>query len=302
MYFQAMRSYEWAVTRRMHTLQQAGDDYVAARHQERRWELMHTGIVDWARILGELLHRPWTAPQVQQPEVPEHTGLPASVAVAVHLLSEKRHDARVVAHAIEHVCQKGWLAEEFDRVVTASPKNTPGRSVRLEGGDLPADLDLGIRPTGPRRELAELAAQESTKQTATECLLEDVTRLLHSGDMRLPPHTVVRLGFHSAGETMLDRDFLTPRPHVAPFVTELFTPEGQLAQYQVPERTVLCLPEGIELPSSLASALQTEVHGTTGTTAIRVDVSPLISHDNIALFQRVLRREYHPTTTPDDFN
>ena len=35
---------------------------------------------------------------------------------------------------------------------------------------------------------------------------------------------------------------------------------------------------------------------------VRVDVSPLITHDNIALFQRVQRREFHPTTTPDDFN
>ena len=48
LYFQAMKSYDWALTRRMHELTQARDDYITSRHQERRWQLMHRGLVDWA--------------------------------------------------------------------------------------------------------------------------------------------------------------------------------------------------------------------------------------------------------------
>lgn len=302
MYFQAMRSYDWAVTRRMHALQQASDDYVTARHQERRWQLMQSGMGDWAPTLGELLHRPWDPPPTPELEVPAYDGLPASVAVAVPVDPAAGIDARVVGRAIEHVCQKGWLAEEFGRVLAASPMNCPGTGDEAQGGDLPADLDLGLRATGPRRELVEVAQEQSTKQAATQHLVAEIGGLLRSGDVRLPAQTVVRVGCYSEGETIADKDFLTPRDQVAPFVTEIFTPTALLAQYQVPERTVVCLPNGVEPPASLASLLQAEIHRCGGSATIRVDVSPLITHDNISLFERIKRPEYHPTTAPDDFN
>jgi hypothetical protein len=302
LYFQAMRSYEWAVTRRMHALQQASDDYVTARHQERRWQLMQSGLADWAQVLGELLHRPWAPPRPQQQDLPAYAGLPAAVAVAVPVDPDAGADFRSVGRAIEHVCQKGWLAEEFGRLVAASPANDPEVGVQLREGDLPADLDLGLRPVGPRRELVELAGRASTKQAATRHLLDEVSSLLHSGDVRLPPHTVVRVGSYSEGETMLDREFLQPRDQVAPFVTEVFTPAAQLAKYQVPERTVFCLPAGGDPPRSLAAALHADISHCGESAAIRVDVSPLVSHDNISLFQRIRRPEPRPTTSPDDFN
>jgi hypothetical protein len=303
LYFQAMRSYDWAVTRRMHDLQQAGDDYVTARHEERRWQLMQSGLADWARILGQLLHRTWAPPTSPELEVPVYAGLPAAVAVAVPVDTDEGVDVRVVGRAIEHVCQKGWVAEEFGRLVAASPMNNPrdpGRQSHT--GDLPADLDLGLRDVGPRRELTSVAERESSKRAATADLVAEVAALIHSGDVRLPPHTVLRVGAYSEGGSMLDRDFLTPRDQVAPFVTELFTPEAQLAQYQVPERSVFCLPNGIEAPRTLGSAMRAEVRHSDGFAAIRVDVSPLVTSNNIALFERIHRREQRPTSTPEDYN
>src|SRR6185503_4502194 len=58
-YFQQLRAYEWRVLHRLHTIRVAGDDYVAARQQERRWELMYQGLMDWSVVLAEILHRPW---------------------------------------------------------------------------------------------------------------------------------------------------------------------------------------------------------------------------------------------------
>ena len=304
LYFQAMKSYDWAVTKRMHALTRASDDYVTSRHQERRWKLMHHGLVDWARILSETLHRPWSPPRSPEVEqVPVYGGLPAAVGVAVPVLDQDAPDPRFVARAIELVCQKGWIVTEFARLLERSPANGAGGS--HDGGthgDIPADLDLGLGRTGPRRELAEVAARDDTKQVATRALLDAVSRLAHSGDIRVPARSVMRVGYYSQGETSLDRDFLTPRDQVAPMVTELFSPSAQLAQFQVPERSVLFLPEGIEVPASMDSRQQVSHVPSAGTTTIRVDLSTLVTHDNICLFQQIQRPEYRPTSSPDDYN
>ena len=43
---------------------------------------------------------------------------------------------------VERVCKRGWLAEEFQRVVAHSPLNDP--AAQPHSGDLPADLDRGL--------------------------------------------------------------------------------------------------------------------------------------------------------------
>ena len=191
-------------------------------------------------------------------------------------------------------------------MLEASPANSSANSGRSgdaeEQGDLPADLDLGQRRRGPRRELAQVASRESTKQAATRALLEVMSDLLHSGDVRLPNRAVMRVGFYSQGETSFDRDFLTPRDTVAPLVNEVFSPSAQLEQVQVPERTVLFLPQGIEVPRSLRATQRLTVMPSEGTMTIRVDLSATVTHDNISLFHRVERPEYRPTAPPDDFN
>lgn len=63
LHFHAMHSYARAVACRIHTLQRAADECVAARHEERRWQHVQAELADWAVVLGELLHRPWAPPR-----------------------------------------------------------------------------------------------------------------------------------------------------------------------------------------------------------------------------------------------
>jgi hypothetical protein len=296
-YFQALVAYEWQVSLRLHRLREASDSYVVARREERRWRVMQAGLRDWAATLAELLHRPWHVPT--QPDVPPgmYDDLPASVAVATPIDRDGGSDPRMVARAIEHVCQKGWLKDEFLRVVSASPSNDP--SALPHAGDLPADLDLGLRPHGPRRELVEVATSPAVKQAATRHLLSEVAELLREGDVRMPPQTVARIGPYSAGEPVLDREFFTlPTNDVAPFVPELFHPSALLAQHNLPQRSVLCVPSGTPAPRGT----QVDVHQCGYSVASRVDVSALISPRHIKLFTKPEQAPIAPATGVDEFN
>ena len=81
-YFQQLRAYEWRVLQRLHTITVAGDEYVVARQQARRWELMYQGLMDWAAVLAEILHRPWAVHEVGDEVQGDYGHLPAAVAVA----------------------------------------------------------------------------------------------------------------------------------------------------------------------------------------------------------------------------
>ena len=83
LYYRALRKYEWAVRRQMHALRVASDEYVTASQQEKRWALMYDGVLDWADVLAQLLHRPWSPRPHGSKDVHEDfKGLPAAVAIA----------------------------------------------------------------------------------------------------------------------------------------------------------------------------------------------------------------------------
>jgi hypothetical protein len=296
-YFQRLRAYEWQVTQRIHSLRQASDDYVAARQQEKRWAIMCRGLQDWGEILGELLHRPWThLPPVEQ-EVGEYQSLPAAVAVAVPVGVDTGPDQRIVVRTAEFICQRGWLADEFHRILDHSSRNDP--SMLSLSGDMPADLDLGLRPNGPRRELVEAAATPEVKLDATRHLIGDITELLSHGNVRLPTQTVVRLGPYSVGDEVPDTEFLTASSDVdAPLARDLFDAESLVMGYNVPERVVLCLPMGAT-PPSMEKA---HVHSCGTSAAMRVDISPLLRASGIRLFADSHRMEQYVPPDDDDFN
>ena len=297
LYFQALRAYEWQVMQRMHRIRQAGDEYVAARQQEKRWTLMYRGIQDWGAILSELLHRPWLTTSAEEERLGKYDGLPAAVAVAVPVGVDAGPDPRVVTRGVEAVCQRGWLLEEFDRLVAASPSNDP--AAQPHAGHLPADIDLGLRARGARRELIEVAAATTSKAAATQHLQAEVTDLVRHGDVRMPPQTVVRIGPYSADDQIVDRDFFGASNHVeSPLTAELFHPTALVERSNIPERTVFCLPMGLPSPE----LPQAEVSHCGVSVSTRVDVSPMVQPDKITLFARAERAETTRITSGGEFN
>jgi hypothetical protein len=294
-YFQQLRAYEWRVLLRLHTIRVASDDYVLARQQERRWELMYQGLMDWAAVLAEILHRPWAVHEVANGHQGDFGRLPAAVAVAEPVEVSAGPDPHVVVRGVEAVCARGWLAEEFQRVVALSQRN----DVNSHTGDLPADLDLGLRSNGARAELADVARQPIAKQTAADHLQEQTTESVRAGDIKMPPQNVIRLGPYSAGDPVVDTHFLGSSTEIElPLTPETFSDSAVVTARNLPERVVLCLPMGLPAPA-LANV---EVHRCGLSAATRVDVSPVLQPGDVRLFTSHVNSTSSKVTAVDDFN
>jgi hypothetical protein len=298
-YYRALRHYEWQVRQRMHALRIATDEYVAARQQQKRWNIMGRGLSDWMAILSELLHTPLSAQLgLESPSAPELRGVPAAVAVAVARERVDATHADLGRGAAEALCTQGWIRQEFARMLAASPSNN--REAGAVSGDLPADLDLGLRQYGPRNELVRVASSDVVKKTATEAALRKIQHLAIEGRVQVPDLTVVRTGPYSSGQVEDHVGFFASTlPLRAPFAGEIFSEQAQVQGLQMPELRALSLPPGVKGRDDADTTI--ERSGLSLMT--RVDVSATLRLDDVSLF--VLRAKREQSTQPtsvDDFN
>ena len=204
-------------------------------------------------------------------------------------------DPHVVVRGVEALCERGWLAEEFHRLVAFSQRNDPNAHT----GDLPADLDLGLRPNGARAELAEVARQELAKHAAADHLQEQTTESVRAGDIKMPAQNVVRMGRYSAGDPVVDTHFLGSSTEIElPLTPETFSDGAVVTARNVPERVVLCLPTGLPAPT-LANA---EVYRCGLSAATRVDISPVLQPGDVRLFTSHVNATSPKVSAVDDFN
>ena len=282
-YFRTIRAYEWAVLQRLHRLRTASDEYVRAAQETKRWKVMYRGVVDWARVLGPLLHRPWTASALEESPVEAHVeGLPASVALAQPAGAHQGPSPVVVSDCIQSICHRGWLRQEFARYVKLSPINS--RSSSRSSGDLAADTDLGLHAHGPRADLILVAETSETRQEATWELMEDIKDLMLDGELDLPEQTVTRMGAFATHQAQSDQDFFTSSMYIqAPLAPDLFTDEAHVAGRNVPETSLICLPPGIPFDGSFPGA--NVIRGATYVAA-RHDLSPQLQPSDVRIFER----------------
>ena len=269
LYYRALRKYEWAVRRQMHALAAASDEYVVASQQEKRWALMYEGVLDWADVLAQLLHRPWILrPRHQRSVHEDFKGLPAAVAIARPTGDAMAPTPDLVSAVVESLCDRGWLKEEFQRFLVKSPANDPSSSGSW--GDLPADMDLGLRAGGPRADLRRVAESGVARDEATEAALEKVARLVADAHVKVPSLTVQRLGPYSAGELQSDRDFLLGTNDVGtPLAADVFSDRARVSGFATPEIIAMSVPDA----SSRSTLLGAEISVCDVSLSTRVDVS-----------------------------
>ncbi|MBF4765003.1 hypothetical protein ISU07_17870 [Nocardioides islandensis] len=300
LYYRALRQYEWQVRQRMHALRVATDEYVSARQQQKRWAVMGHGLSDWIRILRQLLHAPLSTRQnPARAAVLEFRGLPAAVAVAVARERVNDTGADLGRSAAEALCTRGWLREEFARLVAASPSNNREAGV-VVSGDLPADLDLGLRQHGPRSELVDVAIGERVKRAATDAAVHKVHEMVIEGRVQVPDLTVTRTGPYSSGLVEDNVSFLSSSVMLrASFAGEIFSDQALVEGLQMPELTVFSLPPGVH---GRAGA-DTRIERSGLSLMTRVDVSKTLRLEDLTLFVR--RASQSPVAEPsgaDDFN
>lgn len=298
-YYRALRRYEWTVRTRLHALQGASDEYVSSRQQEKRWALMYAGVLDWGDILGQLLHHPWLLPEATPPvTATSDPGLPAAVAVAAPIDESVELAPDVTAGVLEAICHRGWLTQEFHRVVKHSTQNDPENNP--SSGDLAADLDLGLRPNGPRADLLATTLKNEARQEATEAVFAEIDQLVVDGKVRAPQLTVVRLGQYSGGVEQSDIAFLAGSNTIqAPFAPDLFGDKARVQGLGRPERTTFSLPVGMSPPIVENS----RVTKSRGSLATRVDISQPLEPRNLTMFEAKAKAPlFDPDSGTDDFN
>jgi len=207
----------------------------------------------------------------------------------------ERFEHGSVLHRAEAVCERGWLMEEFHRIVALSQRNDSSSHT----GDLPADLDLGLRPNGARAELAEVAREHLVKQAAADDLQQQTTEAVRAGDIKMPAQNVIRTGRYSAGDPVVDTHFLGSSIGIElPLIPETFSAGAVVEAKNVPERVVLCLPAGLPAPTS-ASA---ELHRGGLSAATRVDISPVLQPGDVQLFTAQVKAALPKVVSVDEFN
>jgi hypothetical protein len=280
-YFKAMRAFEWQVLLRLHQLRLASDEYVIATQEKQRWAMMYAGMVDWGRVLGPLLHHPWAEEMADSARGSALvSGLPASVAVARPTDIEMRLAPIDVIRGIEAVCRRGWVEKEFDGYVRLSALNNQLTGSRT--GDLPADLDLGLRSHGPRADLVRTAISDATREDAAQRLATDIRTLISNGSLKLPDQAVTRLGPYSSGDSVEDKEFFTASMHIrAPLIADLFTASAEVAGRNLPERTLYCLPPGMAVSTAFDGA---EVLEGGDAISTRVDISRSLQSGDVRIF------------------
>ena len=297
-YYRALRRYEWQVRLRLHTLRAASDEYVAASHQEKRWALMYQGILDWSDILAELLHKPWaeyTAPASNHEIEPR--GLPAAVALAVPAGVAVDPPPDLVAEAVEAICTRGWLRREFGNVVSRSHTNDPERNGHR--GDLPADLDLGLRELGPRAELLSTIRDPRGRELATVGVQEAIAAKAAEEEIRTPPLKVRRIGEYSGDEIQDHRAFIASATQRAtPFTSDVFADGALVAQRHMPHMTALTVPRGVQATPSDSVV----VRRSDASLATRVDISQTLQASEIKLFLRPDRVVPTAPRSADEYN
>lgn len=298
-YYRAAGNYEWAVQQRLHTLRSASDEFVAASQQETRWQLMYTGVLDWGEIFAELLHRPWADPQVHRSSLDEPSGLPAAVAMAQPDGASTEPTTDMVAQAVERVCHRGWLREEFERATVRSRLNDPSSSTST--GDLAADLDLGLRRSGPRNELLEVVTADDGRAVAGKEVYARIHDLVARGEVRVPSLNVTRVGEYASGEVHDDRSFIASiREDPGSFSGDVFSDAALVANRHEVVHHVLTLPAGIK-PESSTNELT--IRSSDSFIATRVDVSGILTPRDLALFAPKDRADGSPAIDDtSDFN
>jgi hypothetical protein len=281
-YYRALFAYEWDVRRRVFALQEASQEYVVARQQEQRWQVMYQGALDWADILGEVLHRPWRRqPTMERPVLPyEGIGLPAAVSVA-HPATNAAPTPALVAAATGRATRRGWLAREMNRCVDRASAAAPER--HSAPGDLAADLDLGLRGSGPRTALLRAARSGRLKDAAARDVTQGLRDDLRRGDLCLPDVDVVQVGAFSDREVRPGRAFLAgSRDLATPLVNDLYTDEANVRGSNLPASSRFTLPTGVPRPA----VPNARVHTHSASLVTRVDVSERIAAESLVMFAR----------------
>lgn len=269
-FYKAVRTYEWQLHEQITRLHQEKAAYVHAGQERARYELLYVALGDWVRIIGEVVHRPWSPPASSYEDLPDEVvaALPAAMGVARQAEGNDAIPATVMLAAYRTVYPQGWSSRAFERGYEAwegEQPDGPGEGHRA------VDLDVQDSPVGSRRRLLEYWATGAARVVLTDEAYRRLLRAVREGDIELPDRVVGRIGRYADGESGPEPEFFhATASESTTFATDVFSASARQARRHYVDRSIAWIPASAR---GAVAVTDVEARECSGPTAVRVDVS-----------------------------
>ncbi|MCE0488307.1 hypothetical protein [Ornithinimicrobium sediminis] len=279
-YFKADLRYRKQTLDAIHQRRHMAEELVNARRDVTWWENRYRGLMLWAPILAEVVHRPWAPLNPREPDLDpaEVERLPAAVALARSAEpGNEDFGTQVLTRAVNVLCPPGFLEQQWDDafdVFISETRRSRGQAAAL------IDADQLTNKASPRRELHAFLRDGRPRAEASLKYVRQLREAVDRQDVRLAPLLVKRQGQFSDGHEIPDEDFYRVSLRSAtPFVIDFWTPDGQLRSKHLLDRSLVWLP--VHDTSGLPSV---DVGRAMGRIAMRVDLSGRCSASHVEAF------------------
>lgn len=301
-YFRADLRYRREIDRVIAERRQRADELVELRRRVSWLQTRYDGLMTWAGILAEVVHRPWGRVPVQESSLAagEIQRLPAAVALAVSADSDREEFGQaVVTDAVNVLCPPEYASRMWENVFESFLRHN-GRDSRT-GIELVDRDELQTRAS-PRRELLHFLQSGVAREEAVERAVQQLDEAIDKDEVRLPSLMVKRLGPYSDGQVVPEEEFYGASLRVAtPFTLDLWTPEGQLAAKHLLSRSLVWVPRSMDV----TPRPEIELRRANGGAAVRVDLSRRCSIADVTAFTETTtstREQTWSTEELEDFN
>ncbi len=279
-YYRANRRYLWAVQSAAENRLGASEELVYTGQESARLQHLNSTLVDWASIIGWVLHHPYSAVEDLTRDIDTSVveTLPAAFAIAC-ISHEDEIPKQTIAQAVRLLHPQGWAASAFDHAYAVHQVDALSKD---PAGLIAADLDESDSTYGPRHELLLFWEDRSASTVLTAEAVDKLRQAVLDRQIVLATRRVTRLGEYSTGAVVSEPDYFRGVATAdTAFVGDMFTESARVEGKQNVHRSVVWLP-AVAIGAAADDTVRLEVG--TGSVAIRVDVSRLLTTDDLVLF------------------
>ena len=278
-FYRAVRAYEWAMAKQIAISQEAVERTVWRMAEQARLEAQEIAMMDWARILSLVVHRPWANIRRKPAQMPDEVvdGLPAAMSVAgVDHGEGLPHQS--LAAAARAVYVDGWLGHAVEAIISDFD------DIELEEGSgyNSVDGDTSDRESGPRRRFLSQLEDDRSRSSATDNALRRFTAAVENQEIPIPTRTVSRRGPYATYTNVLEPDYFAAiASESIAFASDVFSPSGRQRLAHYVARSVAWLP-GIVTANE--RPVLDRVKRADGSNAVRMDLSKRLDYRDLHLF------------------
>ncbi|ACZ30408.1 hypothetical protein Xcel_1377 [Xylanimonas cellulosilytica DSM 15894] len=279
-YYRANRRFVWRVQVLAADRLKTSEDVVFFGREAARLDQLNTTLVDWASIIGWVLHHPHGAVEDMTRTIDEGVvdSLPASFAIA-RASDEDEIPKKTLAQAVRLLYPQGWAASAFDHAYEVHQ----AEALSVDpAGIIAADLDQSESEYGPRRELLRFWDTRAASRILTTEAVETLREAVRDEFIHLSTRRVARLGEFGTGADIDEPDFYRGVATASTaFVNDMFTQVARVEGKQEVHRSVVWLPavaDAREQEDTVLHAVGMQ------SVAVRADVSQRLAPTDLSMF------------------